>query len=157
MTTNVVYYALIAEKTYNNVIAEKVVDGDTVDLLIDLGFDVFVKKRVRLYGIDTPECRSVDPNEKKYGLLAKQTVEELLSRSDRIRLCCSKDHEDKYGRVLGELWVFNSDGKWINLNNWLCKNCLAVPYLGQNKENIATLHEQNRTKLENMQLKINLF
>ena len=83
----------------------KVVDGDTVDVDIDLGFGVWMhKERVRLFGIDTPESRTRDLEEKKYGLAAKQYLKDKLNSGTPI-LKTFKDGVGKYGRILGELWV----------------------------------------------------
>ena len=85
----------------------KVVDGDTVDVLIDLGFDVHVKGRVRLLGINAPESRTRDKEEKKKGLAAKARLKELCK--NKVLL---KSHgKEKYGRILGELFV---DGASLN-------------------------------------------
>lgn len=122
----------------------KVVDGDTLDVIIDLGFSVSIRQRVRLMGVDTPESRTLDTEEKKYGLLAKNKLAELCTKSTQIELRCPKrDSREKFGRVLGELWVFNN-GEWTNVNQWLCENHYAVPYTGQNKEDVAVLHMENR-------------
>ena len=91
----------------------KVVDGDTVDCVFDLGFDVMFKSRVRLLGIDTPESRTRHKNEKVYGLLSKKNLKKWVHwaiDSDRddveIELRCPEaDSRGKFGRILGELWV----------------------------------------------------
>ena len=81
----------------------KVVDGDTVDVDIDLGFGVWLKKeRVRLYGIDTPESRTRDKEEKKFGLMAKEYLKASLKKGTPI-LKTRKDGKGKFGRILGEL------------------------------------------------------
>ena len=81
----------------------RVVDGDTVDVDIDLGFGVWMKKqRIRLYGIDTPESRTKDKVEKVFGLAAKKRLEEILSMSDDIVLRSVKDIRGKFGRILGD-------------------------------------------------------
>ena len=83
----------------------KVVDGDTVDVDIDLGFGIWMKnERVRLFGIDTPESRTRDKEEKKYGLAAKQYLIDKLNAGKPI-LKTFKDGVGKYGRILGEFWV----------------------------------------------------
>ena len=130
---------------------DRVVDGDTVDVCINLGFDVLVKKRCRLYGIDTPESRTSDLVEKKYGLQSKEKLKKWLiapmeTDKDDIYIelrCKKKDMVDKYGRVLGEIWVIDGE-KETNINGWLCENHLAVPYEGQNKETIKEAHLKNR-------------
>ena len=92
---------------------ERVVDGDTIDALIDLGFDTWVKKRIRYKGIDTWESRTRDLEEKKLGLAAKarnkQLIEEVSDKPGYFRL---KSYGlGKYGRVLGELFIMDKDGK----------------------------------------------
>jgi micrococcal nuclease len=81
----------------------KIVDGDTVDLLIDLGFDTYIEKRIRLYGINTPETRTRDLEEKEKGLAAKSRLEELCELSNNESLILKSYGTGKYGRVLGEL------------------------------------------------------
>tara|TARA_Y100000389_G_scaffold143768_1_gene142082 strand:+ start:1598 stop:2050 length:453 start_codon:yes stop_codon:yes gene_type:complete len=134
---------------------EKIVDGDTIDVNIDLGFDVCTKQRVRLLGIDTPESRTSDKEEKKYGLLSKQKLKEwclkaVASDKDDIDIelrCPEADSRGKFGRVLGEVWV-SEDGQWTNVNKWMCDEGYAVPYTGQNKADVAELHLKNREKLK---------
>lgn len=82
----------------------RVVDGDTVDALIDLGFDVWVKKRIRLYGIDTPETRTKDLNEKAAGIAAKDRLSELMEQCD-YKFVLISHGVGKYGRCLGELFI----------------------------------------------------
>ena len=134
---------------------EKVVDGDTIDVNIDLGFDVCTKQRVRLLGIDTPESRTSDKEEKKYGLLSKKKLKEwclkaVASDKDDIEIelrCPEADSRGKFGRVLAEVWV-SEDGQWTNVNQWMCDEGYAVPYTGQNKADVAALHLKNREKLK---------
>jgi micrococcal nuclease len=133
---------------------EKVVDGDTIDVTIDLGFDVCTKQRVRLLGIDTPESRTRDLEEKKFGLLSKKKLKEwclkaVESEKDDIEIqlrCPEADSRGKFGRILAEVWV-SEDGEWTNVNKWLCDNGFAVPYTGQNKADVEALHMANREKL----------
>ena len=133
---------------------EKVVDGDTIDVSIDLGFDVCTKQRVRLLGIDTPESRTRDLTEKKFGLLSKKKLREwclkaVASEKDDIEIelrCPEKDSRGKFGRILAEVWV-SEDGEWTNVNKWMCDNGFAVPYTGQNKADVEALHMANREKL----------
>jgi len=133
---------------------EKVVDGDTIDVTIDLGFDVCTKQRVRLLGIDTPESRTRDLEEKKFGLLSKKKLKEwclkaVESEKDDIEIqlrCPEADSRGKFGRILAEVWV-SEDGEWTNVNKWLCDNGFAVPYTGQNKADVEALHMTNREKL----------
>ena len=133
---------------------EKVVDGDTIDVSIDLGFDVCTKQRVRLLGIDTPESRTRDLTEKKFGLLSKKKLREwclkaVASEKDDIEIqlrCPEADSRGKFGRILAEIWV-SEDGEWTNVNKWMCDNWFAVPYTGQNKADVEALHMANREKL----------
>ena len=134
---------------------EKVVDGDTIDVNIDLGFDVCTKQRVRLLGIDTPESRTRDLEEKKFGLLSKKKLKEwclkaVASEKDDIEIelrCPEADSRGKFGRVLAEIWV-SEDGQWTNVNKWRCEEGYAVPYVGQNKADVEALHMANREKVK---------
>jgi|TARA_B100001094_G_scaffold275769_1_gene283509 micrococcal nuclease len=120
------------------------VDGDTVDVDIDLGFGVWLKKeRIRMFGIDTPESRTRDLDEKKYGLMAKDYITRLLDDEGGIVLKTRKDAEGKYGRILGELWR-TTDFADTSINDLMIKNHHAVSYHGQSKEDIAEQHIKNR-------------
>ena len=115
---------------------ERVVDGDTIDALIDVGFDIWIKKRIRYSGIDTWESRTRDLDEKKKGLAAKARNKELLekisSKSGYFRL---KSHGvGKYGRVLGEIFIEDSKGKQWNINNTLITEGHAYVYDGGKKK-----------------------
>jgi len=115
---------------------ERVVDGDTIDALIDVGFDIWIKKRIRYSGIDTWESRTRDLDEKKKGLAAKARNQELLkeisSKSGYFRL---KSHGvGKYGRVLGEIFIEDSDGKQWNINKTLITEGHAYVYDGGKKK-----------------------
>ena len=105
----------------------RVVDGDTVDLEIDLGMSVFVKQRVRLARINTPETYGVKKNSEEYkaGIKAKRRLEELLEGKE-IALETVKDKKGKYGRYLGELYVLEKD--WTNINSLLIHEGHAEPY-----------------------------
>ena len=117
----------------------KVVDGDTVDVDIDLGFGVWLRdQRVRLYGIDTPESRTSDPFEKQYGKAATEFLKKWLDGGD-ITIKTHKDGRGKFGRILGELWVFDT-----NVNKKMIEEHHAVEYHGQSKEEIAEQHIINR-------------
>jgi micrococcal nuclease len=110
----------------------RVIDGDTVDANIDLGFDVSVKKRIRFMGINTPESRTKDLEEKARGLAAKDRVKQLLEGCNNITL---KSHGvGKYGRCLGELLIDIVDGQegltMTNVNELLIKEGHAVEYHG---------------------------
>jgi micrococcal nuclease len=103
----------------------KVIDGDTVDLVIDCGFSIFIRQRVRLYGINTPETRTRDKEEKVKGLAAKARLEELLQSTDSILIATKLDKKGKYGRLLGTLWDGN---KKNNFNEMLLSEGHAVEY-----------------------------
>jgi micrococcal nuclease len=120
----------------------RVVDGDTVDVDIDLGFGMIYKKqRVRMKGIDTPESRTRDLEEKKFGLASKEFLKEQL-KDQEIELV-SHD-KGKFGRILGELFVGSSA---YSINRIMIDNHHAVPYDGQSKEDIEANHLKNRTHL----------
>ena len=115
---------------------ERVVDGDTIDALIDVGFDIWVKKRIRYKGIDTWESRTRDLEEKAKGLEAKARNKELLmeisSKSGYFRL---KSHGvGKYGRVLGEIFIEDKEGKQYNINETLISEGHAYVYEGGKKK-----------------------
>ena len=124
----------------------RVIDGDTVDVDIDIGFGVWLKKqRIRLYGIDTPESRTRDLEEKKYGLVAKAFVEAHLPVGSTRTLTTVKDKTGKYGRILGKFKAYDSyTDAWVNLNQWMIIKHYGVEYSGQSKELIAEQHIINR-------------
>ena len=111
---------------------DRVIDGDTIDVKIDLGFDISVKKRVRFTGINTPESRTRDLEEKKLGLAAKDRLIEIL---DKGSLQVESKEVGKYGRVLGVLTVYpdNLDMP-INVNDTLVSEGHAVEYNGGKKK-----------------------
>jgi len=120
----------------------KIIDGDTIDVDIDLGFDCWLhKQRIRLYGIDTPESRTRDLEEKKYGLAAKAFVEKFIPLGSTALL--NTKEKGKYGRYLGDFKV---------KNQWLCTELLkhrhAVRYEGQSKKAIKQAHLDNRKLLK---------
>jgi micrococcal nuclease len=125
----------------------KVVDGDTIDVNIDLGFGMsYNKQRVRLMGIDTPESRTRDLEEKVYGKAAKKFLKQLLA-SGNVSLV-SHD-KGKFGRILGELFVKDNEGHPvfetnISVNQAMINNHHAVAYNGQSKEDIQEQHLKNR-------------
>lgn len=126
-------------KTYPAQIT-RVIDGDTVMAHIDLGFDVSVSKAIRLFGIDTPESRTTDPIEKRFGIMAKDALTRRLNETKgRVELRCPPEETDKFGRVLGELWQDD-----LNINQWLVDHHFAVQYVGLNKDEIRDQHVQNR-------------
>ena len=120
----------------------RIIDGDTVDCDIDLGFSVtLTKQRIRLHGIDTPESRTRDKVEKKYGLLAKQYLKDFIEKEDsHVLIETSKEKRGKFGRILGKL--VNAGG--VCVNDLMCEIGHAVPYSGQSKEDIAAGHIANR-------------
>lgn len=127
--------------TYN-VTVTRVVDGDTVDVDIDLGFGMTYKKqRVRMMGIDTPESRTRDLEEKFYGKQSKYFLEDLL-KDQKIQLV-SHD-KGKFGRILGELFV---EGNELSINQQMIDNYHAVPYFGQSKEDTEKGHLMNKAAL----------
>ena len=109
---------------------EKVVDGDTMDLSIDLGFDIFYASRVRLLGIDTPESRTRNLEEKKRGLAAKDRVLELCPVGSSVILKTSKDGKGKFGRILGTIYP---DDEVDSVNDILVNEGHAVEYFGGKK------------------------
>ena len=120
----------------------KIIDGDTIDVDIDLGFDCWLhKQRIRLHGIDTPESRTRDLEEKKYGLAAKAFVEKFIPLGSTALL--KTKEKGKYGRYLGDFKV---------KNQWLCTELLkhrhAVKYEGQSKKAIKQAHLDNRKLLK---------
>jgi micrococcal nuclease len=122
----------------------KIIDGDTVDVDIDLGFGVWLKKeRIRLYGIDTPESRTRDKEEKKYGLAAKKFLTGMLDDKGGIILKTQKDAEGKFGRILGELWR-TTDYADKSINDYMIEKHHAVAYFGQSKDAIEEEHLRNR-------------
>ncbi len=130
----------------------KVVDGDTVDVDIDLGFGIVLSdERVRVAGIDTPESRTRDKEEKKFGLAAKARVKQLLGKTCVLKTQINKDGEDmkgKFGRILGDFSVYDSaTDSWSMLTKILVSEGHAVPYHGQNKEDVQKAHLANRIKL----------
>jgi micrococcal nuclease len=122
---------------------QRVVDGDTVDVDIDLGFGVILKKeRVRIMGIDTPESRTRDKVEKKFGLASKARLKEILGK-EAVLVCKEYDAKGKFGRVLGDFTT--KDGRMVT--DVLVEEGHAVAYFGGSKEEIQAKHLVNREKL----------
>ena len=123
----------------------RVVDGDTVDVDIDLGFAVWLKKqRIRLFGVDAPESRTRDAIEKKFGILAKNFVKGRLPvGSMQILRTRLDDSRGKFGRILGEFVLEET-----TLNQLLIVTNNGVPYFGQSKEEIEKAHLENRRIIE---------
>ena len=124
----------------------RVIDGDTVDVDIDLGFGVWMRKeRVRILGIDTPESRTSDKVEKVYGNLAKEFVKNYLRVNSVQILQTEKDGTGKFGRILGKFLVHDrlTDSQ-MHLGDIMIREHLAVAYHGQSKEEIEEQHIKNR-------------
>ena len=111
---------------------ERVVDGDTIDVRIDLGFDIHHSARVRMMGIDTPESRTRNLEEKALGLASKARLKELL-KGKKIKLETSKEGKGKFGRVLADVITIDKEGNEINCNNQLIQEGHARPYFGGSK------------------------
>ena len=110
---------------------EKIVDGDTIDVLIDLGFDILFQSRVRLAGIDTPESRTKDVAEKALGLEAKEYLKKHLKDAKSVVIKTEKmDSSEKYGRILG--WVY-INGDTVSLNDMMINDGYAWGYMGDTK------------------------
>jgi micrococcal nuclease len=108
-----------------------VVDGDTIDVIIDLGFDILFASRVRLAGIDTPESRTTDKAEKVLGLEAKEYLKKHLKDAKSVVIKTEKmDSSEKYGRILG--WVY-INGDTVSLNDKMINDGYAWGYLGDTK------------------------
>lgn len=132
------------------VIIDRVVDGDTVDVHIDLGFGVWMRnERVRLYGVDTPECRTKDLEEKFFGLAAKDFVTKMLPEgSSQIMLSKSYDSKGKFGRVLADFRVFDFQNDRVStLTEVLMNIGHAAKYQSDNRELLRQYHMDNRYKL----------
>ena len=123
---------------------KNVVDGDTIDVLIDLGFDILFESRVRLAGIDTPESRTTDKAEKALGLEAKEYLKKQLKDAKSVVIRTEKmDSSEKYGRILG--WVY-VNGESDSVNNKMIKDGYAWGYLGDTKIKDFELLKKARTK-----------
>ena len=124
----------------------KVLDGDTVDIDLDLGFNIVLSnQRVRMAGIDTPESRTVDKEEKIRGNLSKMKLAEKLPVGSYVKIETQKsdNNDDKFGRILA-IFVLE-DG--TSLNQWMIDNNYAVLYQGENKELVQEAHQYNKAKL----------
>ena len=109
----------------------KIVDGDTIDVDIDLGFNISYYQRVRLAGIDTPESRTTDKKEKELGLEVKDRLKKAVDAATKIVIKTEKpDSSEKYGRILG--WVFLDDNK-VSINQTLIDEGYAWGYMGETK------------------------
>jgi len=123
----------------------RVVYGDTVDVDVDLGWSTWrCGERIRLYGIDTPECRTRDAEEKAAGVLAKEFVEETLHVGGTYKLTTKE--KGKFGRYLGVIMLSDK----TSINAALVSEHLAVPYFGQSKVRVQEAHLANRKLLKEM-------
>ena len=123
---------------------ENVVDGDTIDVLIDLGFDILFQSRVRLAGIDTPESRTKDLKEKTLGLESKEYLKKHLKDAKSVVIKTEKmDSSEKYGRILG--WVY-INGESESINNKMINDGYAWGYLGDTKVKDFELLAKIRSK-----------
>lgn len=110
---------------------KSVVDGDTIDVLIDLGFNILFEQRVRMAGIDTPESRTKDKFEKSLGIESKEYLKKHLKDAKSIVIKTEKmDSSEKYGRILG--WVY-INGDTVSLNDMMINDGYAWGYMGETK------------------------
>ena len=121
----------------------KVVDGDTIDADIDLGFDISLTKRIRLAGVDTPESRTADANEKKYGLQSKEWLKHKVENAEHILIKTElPDSTEKYGRIIGHLFVNDQE---TSLNDQMIVEGYAWTYDGgTKKKNFAELDAKRK-------------
>ena len=110
---------------------KNIIDGDTVEIDLDLGFNVVLSKlKIRMEGIDTPESRTTNQEEKIRGLLSKKKLQDKLPINKTVKIITTKsESDDKFGRILGTFIL--EDG--TNVNKWMVENNYAVKYDGQNK------------------------
>ena len=126
-----------------NCTVTKIIDGDTLDVDIDLGFSVkLTKQRIRMMGIDTPESRTRNLEEKKRGLISKQYLLDKCPIGSTIRLV-SHD-KGKFGRILGSIYTEASEQ---SINKIMCDEGFAVEYYGGNKDDLEEQHQTNKQKL----------
>lgn len=130
----------------------KIIDGDTVDVDIDLGFGIWVRnERVRIHGIDTPESRTRDKVEKKFGLLSKDFVKTILPIGSIQTLVTEKPGDEskgKFGRILGKFRVYDSvTDREMFMGDIMIREGYAAPYFGESKDDIEQIHMANRQKL----------
>ena len=104
----------------------RVINGDTLDIEIDLGFDLIIKQRLKLYGIDTPDSRSTNVETKQKGLDAKQRLINLLTKEFKVETILNK--RGKYGRILGKVYIVDEKGNEVCINELLVEEGLATRY-----------------------------
>ncbi len=128
----------------------KVVDGDTVDVDIDLGFGVMLNdERVRIMGIDTPESRTRDKVEKVFGKAAKKALQDILGPTSILKTQINRNGEDmkgKFGRILGD-FIVDRNGESISVVQALVEDGHAVEYFGGSKDDVQAAHMVNRKRL----------
>lgn len=134
---------------------KRVVDGDTIDVDLDMGFGIWKKnERIRLLDVDTPEKRTRDLLEKQFGYIATEILEGFCPVGKKVLIETVLDAKGKFGRVLGNIWL-PEDG-FLNVNDYLIDNHYAVKYEGQNKELIQAEHLANyRILVENGKVELN--
>ena len=135
-----------------DVVLLKAVDGDTVDVDIDLGFGIWMRdERVRIMGIDTPESRTRDKIEKKFGLAAKARLKQLIGKQTILKTQINKDGEDmkgKFGRILGDFEAYDAKrDRHTMVTEILIDEGHAVAYFGGSKEEVQAQHMRNRERL----------
>ena len=122
---------------------KRVVDGDTIDVILDFGFSVSYSSRVRLFGIDTPESRTRNKDEKARGKLASAFLSKAIEMADQVVIRTElKDSRGKFGRVLGTVVCDGED-----INQGMVDEGFAVKYFGQSKADVEEQHMKNRQKL----------
>jgi|TARA_R110002126_G_scaffold62943_1_gene161656 micrococcal nuclease len=126
---------------------KRVVDGDTMDVVLDLGFDILHACRVRLAGIDTPESRTRDLDEKARGKLSKAYLKESIKGKKIVLKTKLKDSKGKFGRVIAEVWAEFEEGSLRNVNELMVKEAYAVVYNAENKALVEEAHMANRAIL----------
>tara|TARA_B100000929_G_scaffold139535_1_gene110528 strand:- start:1077 stop:1526 length:450 start_codon:yes stop_codon:yes gene_type:complete len=138
-------YSHIQDPFWYNCIIQRIVDGDTVDVDIDLGFGIWLRKeRVRIAGIDTPEKRTRDKVEKVFGLAATAKAHELIPEGSQCIVRTRRDRAGKYGRTMGD-FVLENNRLYTEI---MVETHHAVPYEGQSKDDIKEAHLKNREILQ---------
>jgi len=126
---------------------KRVVDGDTMDVILDLGFDILHACRVRMAGIDTPESRTRDLDEKARGKLSKAFLKKSIKGKKVVLKTKLSDSRGKFGRVIAEVWAEFEEGSLRNVNELMIKESHAVKYNAENKALVAEAHLTNRAIL----------
>ena len=148
MYNNVQYNEHVCNYKYNISSIEKIIESNIIAVTVDLGFDVLIRQKIRLLGIEVPNSKSIDIDEKQYALLVKQRITEwcykyLIEDNIKYELRCSlADYKDNDGNLLGELWCV-SPNHITNINKWLCDNNYAVPS-NYDKNDIKSQHKINK-------------